>query len=114
MRKVLLAILLCMVACSVFAQNSSSKWQSGTITLVEPHLATQDAPDVRRYDISVKVGKTIYVVLYTTSASSDTVKYRAGLDLLVMVGKDTITFNDLLGRQNKVPILRRETIQAQQ
>jgi hypothetical protein len=31
-------------------------------------------------------------------------KYAAGRDLLVSVGKDTITYNDILGRSLQVPI----------
>jgi hypothetical protein len=33
-----------------------------------------------------------------------TVKYAAGRDLLVLVGKNTITYNDILGQSFAVPI----------
>jgi len=34
----------------------------------------------------------------------ETVKYAAGRELLVLVGKKTITYNDILGRSFTVPI----------
>jgi hypothetical protein len=36
---------------------------------------------------------------------SGTVKYVAGRQLLVHVGKNTITYNDILGRSQEVPIV---------
>jgi hypothetical protein len=50
------------------------------------------------------VGDTIYVVLYTTPFGELPPKYAAGRDLLVFIGKDTITYNDILGRSLQVPI----------
>jgi hypothetical protein len=51
------------------------------------------------------VGDTLYVVLYTPPLGrGDTVKYVAGRDLLVLVEKNTITYNDILGRSFAVPI----------
>jgi len=62
------------------------------------------AADTASYDVSVKVGDTIYVVRYTPSLGEGTVKYAAGRDLLVLVGKSTIRYNDILGRSYDVPI----------
>ena len=86
----------------VFCQ-STSKYQVGTITEVKVHQAA-GASDAASYDVSVKVGDTIYVVLYTPALGEDTVKYAAGRDLLVLVGKNAITYNDILGRSFAVPI----------
>ena len=61
------------------------------------------------YDVSVRVGDTLYTVLYRPPNGARGVEYRAGMDLLVAVGKDTITFN----RRDtpiEVPILRRESL----
>ena len=63
------------------------------------------ATEVASYDVSVKVGDTIYTVLYTPPLNLNTVKYAAGRSLLVLVGKKTITYNDMLGRSFEVPIL---------
>lgn len=57
-----------------------------------------------RYDVSVKVGEIIYVVLYTPPLGEIMVKYAAGRDLLVLVGKNKITYNDILGQSHDVPI----------
>src|SRR6266850_1436695 len=83
--------------------QSTSKYQVGTITEVKVHQAA-GASDAASYDVSVKVGDTIYVVLYTPALGEETIKYAAGRDLLVLVGKNTITYNDILGRSFAVPI----------
>jgi hypothetical protein len=83
----------------------TSKYQVGTITEVKAHQAAgSGASDAASYDVSVKVGDTIYVVLYTPALGEETVKYAAGRDLLVLVGKNTITYNDILGRSFAAPI----------
>ena len=85
--------------------QSTSKYQVGTITEIKAHQAAgSSASDAASYDVSVKVGDTIYVVLYTPPLGEETVKYSAGRDLLVLVGKNTITYNDILGRSFVVPI----------
>ena len=85
--------------------QSTSKYQVGTITEVKAHQAAgSGASDAASYDVSVKVGDTIYVVLYTPALGEETIKYAGGRDLLVLVGKNTITYNDLLGRSFTVPI----------
>ena len=85
--------------------QSTSKYQVGTITEVKAHQAAgSGASDAASYDVSVKVGDTIYVVLYTPALGEDNLKYAAGRDLLVLVGKNTITYNDILGRSFAVPI----------
>jgi hypothetical protein len=101
-----LAIVFCiaLTTFSAFGQ-STSKYQVGTITEVKTH---QDAGGATTgavsYDVSVKVGDTIYVVLYTPPLGQETVKYIAGRELLVLVGKHTIRYNDILGQSFEVPI----------
>ena len=90
--------------------QSTSKYQVGTITEVKVHQAAGGGTsDAASYDVSVKVGETIYVVLYTPALGEGTVKYAAGRDLLVLVGKNTITYNDILGRSFAVPIESQKT-----
>lgn len=85
--------------------QSTSKYQVGTITEVKVRQAAgSGVSDAASYDVSVKVGNTIYVVLYTPELGEETVKYAAGRDLLVLVSKNTITYNDILGRSFAVPI----------
>jgi Spy/CpxP family protein refolding chaperone len=44
-----------------------------------------------QYDVSVRIGETVYVVLYTPSYGSNTVEFSEGLEFLFSVGKDTLT-----------------------
>ena len=54
--------------------QSNSKYQLGTITLVQTHLAPKDSvSDAVSYDVSVRVRDTIYVVLYTPLLGEETV-----------------------------------------
>jgi hypothetical protein len=101
-----LAIVFCIsVTMSSASGQSASKYQVGTINDVKTHQdAGGGAVDVASYDVSVKVGDTIYVVLYTPPLGEETVKYAVGRDLLVLVGKRTIRYNDILGQSFEVPI----------
>jgi hypothetical protein len=89
---------------SAFGQTVP-KYQVGTITEVKTHQsAGGGATDPATYDVTVKVGDTIYVVLYTPPLGEATVKYAAGRELLVLVGKHTIRYNDILGQSFEAPI----------
>jgi len=95
---------ICLTTFPVFCQ-STSKYQVGTITEVKTHQTdASSTSDAVSYDVSVKVGDTIYVVLYTPPLGGETVKYAAGRELLVLVGKRTIRYNDILGQSFEVPI----------
>jgi hypothetical protein len=108
MLKVMRVICICLMTLPAVCQ-SASKYEVATIIAVEPHQAAGDGAthDVG-YEVSVKVGGTIYVVLYTQPLGTDTVKYAAGRELLVLVGEKTITYNDILGQSQDVTILRRK------
>ena len=99
-------MILCFSTLLVFGQ-SSTKYQVGTITAVEPHqLASSSSPD--SYEVSVKVKDTIYVVLYTPPPGMYyMVKYATGREILVLVGENTISYNDILGQTFDVPLLSR-------
>jgi hypothetical protein len=103
-RKLIGAIALCLLTLPALCQTAS-KWQAATITEIKPREAARDSAwDHPRYDISVKVGDTIYVVFYTQPWGELPAKYATGHELLVLVGKNTITYNDMLGRSLQVPI----------
>jgi len=96
--------LICLTMFPAFGQ-STSRYKVGTITEVKVHqTAGSGTSDAVSYDVSLRVGDTVYVVLYTPPLGEETVKYVAGRDLLVLVGKNTITYNDILGRSFAVPI----------
>jgi hypothetical protein len=104
MRRLIAVIALCLLTFPALCQ-STSKYQIGLITEVKPRQAAGDgASDPTSYDVSVKVGDTIYVVLYTQPMGEIPAKYETGRELLVLVGKKTITYNDMLGRSLQVPI----------
>ena len=104
LRQLILTLTLCLLTFPALCQ-SASKWQIATITEVKPHPAAgENASDPITYDITVKVSDTLYVVRYTTPSDQIAPKYAAGRDLLVLVGKNTITYNDMLGRSFEVPI----------
>ena len=104
MRRLLAVIGLCLLAFPALCQ-STSKYQVAIISEVKPRQAAGDDPsDPTSYDVSVKVGDTIYVVQYTQPLGELPAKYARGHQLLVLVGKNTITYNDMLGRSFQVPI----------
>ena len=104
MRRLIAVIGLCLLTFPALCQTTS-KWQIGSITEVKPHPAAgEDASDPITYDVAVKVGGTIYLVRYTTPAGEIAPKYATGREMLVLVGKNTITYNDMLGRSLQVPI----------
>lgn len=109
MRRLIGVIAMCLASCPAFCQ-STSKYQVATIIEVKPHQAAGDrASDAISYDVSAKVGNTIYVVLYTPSSGEVPPKHAAGRDMLVLVGKNTITYNDMLGGSFEVPIQSRRS-----
>jgi hypothetical protein len=104
MRKLIGAVTLCLLTLPALCQPTS-KYQVAIITEVKAHqVAGEPVSDSSSYDISVKVGDTIYVVLYTPPLSELPPKYATGRELLVLVGKSTITYNDMLGQSHEVPI----------
>jgi hypothetical protein len=104
MRKWIVVIALCLLALPALCQ-STSKYQLAIITEVKPRdTAGSSTSDPARYDVSVKVGDRIYVVLYTQLLGELPPKYATGHELLVLAGKDTITYNDMLGRSLQVQI----------
>ncbi len=104
MQRLIFVVTLCLLTLAAVGQ-SPSKYQVATITDVKPHpVAGEDPSDPITYDVSVKVGDIIYLVRYTTPAGEIAPKYAAGREMLVLVGKNTITYNDMLGRSLQVPI----------
>lgn len=89
---------------------SMSNYQVGTITAAQCHQAADTDARVTSCEVSVRVGNTAYGVLYAAPVATDNVRYETGRELLVLVGEDTITYNDMLGNSFQVPILSRATV----
>lgn len=106
MLKSLLSIIICAVALPAFAEPPA-KYEVATIVDVKPHQPAGDSSSsaAANYDVTVKVAGTIYVVLYTDTLGTNTVKYAAGREVLVRVGKNAITYNDISGQSHEVPII---------
>ena len=104
MQRLIVIVTLCLLALAAAGQ-CTSKYQVAMITEVKPRQATGDGTsDPTSYDVSVKVGDTIYVVLYKQPLGEIPAKHETGRELLVLIGKNTITYNDMLGRSLQVPI----------
>ena len=104
-----LVSILCILLAAVPALcQSAPKYQVGNITEVRPHQNAAGASDAAGYDVSVKVGDTIYTVLYTPALGEETVKYIAGRDLVVLVGETTIRYTDILGQSHELRIESRK------
>jgi hypothetical protein len=107
-RRLVGVIALCLLTLPALCQ-STSKYQVATILDVKQHQEDgAHASVVTRYDISVKVGDTIYVALCPLPSGEIDAKYAAGREILVLVEKTTITYNDILGRSYEVPILSQQ------
>jgi hypothetical protein len=108
MRKILSVILLWIAVLPALGQSPTPKYQPGTITAVKTHEdKAAGSPSAVRYDISVRVENTVYVILYTPPPGAYGAQYTQGMNLLVLVGDKTITFNDVAGRSLEAPILSR-------
>jgi len=114
MRATLCVALMCLATAPSFGQASSSKFEPGTIMAVTTHQSASGQQDhaLPQYDVSIKVGNTLYVVLYTPKTAS-AVQYAPGLPVLVSVGSSTLKVNTTVSGSAQVPILRQETIQGE-
>jgi hypothetical protein len=113
MLKWLMLIVICAVALPAFSQTAA-KYEVATIVDVKPHQSAGNgsSSSAATYEVSIRVADTIYSTLYTDPLGMSTVKYAAGRELLVHVGKNTITYNDILGRSQEVPIISQKPATA--
>jgi len=96
--------ILCFPAPRSFGQKKT--WQAGTVLEVKAHHGETDGDsEANKYDISVKVGKKIYVVLYMQGKDRAEPEYYVGMATTVLIEGDTLKFNDLQGRTHSVRIL---------
>jgi hypothetical protein len=101
-----LIALLCVTMLK--ASGDSKAWQAGTIVEVKAHQVDANAAadtGAKQYDVSIKVGKKIYVALYILDKDQASPEYYVGMRRPVLVESDTIKFNDLLGHTHTLKIL---------
>ena len=115
MHRLALLLLICTYVLSIFGQTTSPKYERGTIMAVTAHqnASGEPASDVRRYDVSVKIGNVLYVVLFSPPNGVSSVEYAPGIDMLFSVGSTTLTFNSKVSGATEAPILRREILSTQ-
>lgn len=109
MRRLWTAALVVVVALPLLSQAPAEKWTVGTVMAFKPHVASaKEAPTpTPRFDITVRVGRTDYVVLYTQVPGTAEVEYAVGRDAPVLLGAKTLSFRDKMGRKVDLPILKR-------
>jgi hypothetical protein len=107
------ALFVCLITLPLFCQTSSSNPQVATITAVNVHQKDADNSDraVAQYDVSLQIGNTVYVALFTPPSGATVVQYGVGMNVVVMVGSKSIIFTKL-GTTSEMPILSRKDLPA--
>lgn len=108
MPKIFPQTLMLLLPALAFAQcsSTSSAYQPAIIIDARP-FSSPERPNLDEglYEVSIRVGRTVYVVLTPLASSSETILYSAGRQLRVRMGDDTITWNDTMGQCYKAPII---------
>jgi hypothetical protein len=113
MPKLLLGTLIILLPALVLAQSSSTSltYQPATIIAVNPHPSAGNSnPNDALYEVSVKVKRTLYVVVTGSPSPAGIIQYAVGREVLVQIGDNTITWNDIMGESHEVPIISRSLI----
>ena len=86
---------------------AQGQWQVGTVIAVKVHQPDSGKNRVTSYEVSMKIGGTVFVVLCTPRYDTGTALSGSGRELNVLVGDKIITYNDILGNLVQDPILAR-------
>jgi Spy/CpxP family protein refolding chaperone len=106
MHKLSAALFVCLAINPILSQTGSIKYQPGTILGVERHQEPDSASSPVRYDVTVQIDDTVYVVLYTPLYGSNTVEYAAGIEKIFGVGQGVLLFPGNSDRLEQLPILQ--------
>ena len=109
MSRCLTLILVITTLLSALCPSQSSAYQPGTIMGVTRHPNALGEDGMARYDVTLKVGDNVYVVLYSPPQGQNTVEFAAGMDILVLVQNNSIRFSKF-GTTGEAPIERREAL----
>jgi|SRR5580704_6647489 hypothetical protein len=100
-----LIMILCFAVRNSMGEDKKV-YQAGTIVEIKVHQpASGTDTGKKEFDVSIKVGNKIYIVLYSPPGGQDFAEYGVGMDRTVFVEGDTMKLNDLLGRTRTLPIL---------
>ena len=98
-----LLAILCLGRLTALGEKNT--WQAGTILEVKAHQGQSGGDNTRKqYDVSVKVGKKVYVVLYIDETNQGTRLY-VGATRTVLIDGSTLKFNDVEGHVHSARIL---------
>jgi hypothetical protein len=102
-------ILVAVMALPLWSQAPpGQKYEVGTLLAVARHQEAKPSADAPvRYDVTVRVGDTVYVALFTPPNGSKTVEYRVGAELPVIAGPGSLKFSSILGAPLEAPILQK-------
>ncbi len=76
----------------------------------ERHSPIPNDSSPEQYDVTVRVGNTDFVVLYTQSPGKRGIQYAPGFDAPVLIGEKTLTFRNLMGEAIELPILSQKAV----
>jgi hypothetical protein len=102
------ALLIAYLGVSSLSASAQTKkhWQAGTILEVKPHEGAPPSENAaKEYDVSIKAGKKIYVVLYAQENDQADPEFYVGVTRTVLVDGDTLKINDLQGNTRSAHIL---------
>lgn len=109
MNKFLLILVFSAVLAALDQGASSPTYEPGTIMGVARHPNAPGDSDAVRYDVTLKVGNNVYVLLYSPPQGQNTVQYAVGMDVLVLVENNSVRFTKL-GTTGEASIERREAL----
>ncbi len=111
MKVAIAAVLVVVVFSACALAQAKPVYKVGTITDIAVHkLPSGEEAVPKSYEITVKVGDFVYVVLFTPAGDPDVIEYKKGLDTTVLVEGDVMKANDIKGRTHKVPIISRTEV----
>ena len=108
------SVLVALLAVTFSSPAQSDKYERGTIVSVVRHPnSPNQEPGQVQYDVSVRVRDTVYVCLYSPPNGANFVEYSSGLDVMVLIQQDSLTFPSKLTGTTTVPVIRKETLPSQ-
>ena len=107
MYKPVAILTVCLFTVLGFSQSAPKYQAASILEVVALHTTVNEGESAPVYKITLQTSSTVYVGLYTPSASTECIKYAAGMSTTVSVGEQSIIFNDMLGRSYEIAIVSR-------
>ena len=113
MPKIFPQTLMLLLPALVLAQSPSTPatYQLATVIDAKPLSSPESSNlDERLYEVSMKVGQIVYVVLTPLASPPETILHAEGRQLPVRIGEGTVSWNDTMGQCSKSPIMSKTLI----